>query len=120
MKPFTPKSEKAIELGIRREAKRLGYWTMKIAGGPYQLAGVPDLLCIRNGVAKWIEVKKPGGVLSPIQKARIAEIKGESGADVIVAYSVEQAREFLGKDREVLDAKAVRYVEQGAGEKHRH
>jgi hypothetical protein len=60
-------------------------------------AGVPDMLLpvARNGYhGLFIEMKRTGGVLSPIQLAWIARLKQE-GYMVRVCYGFEQARDVL-------------------------
>ena len=64
---------------------------MKIHGGPYQVAGIPDLLCIRAGVTRWLEVKQPGKRATPLQQKRMAEIERESGTLCHVVTSQEEA-----------------------------
>lgn len=39
------------------------------------LNGIPDLLCLRNNEAVFIEVKQQTGTLSEIQKYRIKQLK---------------------------------------------
>jgi hypothetical protein len=34
--------------------------TLKLHGSPYQAAGLPDLLCLVQGRAVWLEAKCPG------------------------------------------------------------
>ena len=89
----------ALESSITRSivllAKSLGYWTFKIAGGPMQTSGIPDLLCVRSGKAVFLEVKRPGRRASPLQAARIHEIRTIGGAVAEVVTSVTQAREVL-------------------------
>lgn len=56
-------------------------------------AGIPDLCIINEGMAYFLEVKRPAsgsskkGYLSKVQKEKIAELK-EAGAEVAVVYSV--------------------------------
>jgi len=56
-------------------------------------AGVPDICVIHDGMAYFLEVKKPKtadsgkGTLSKVQKEFIAKIK-EAGGEVAVVYSV--------------------------------
>ena len=38
--------------------------------------GIPDLMCLKDGKAIFIEVKQPTGVLSELQKLRIKQLKG--------------------------------------------
>jgi len=87
--------ESSIVTAIVRVAESLGWWTMKIHGGPYQLAGVPDLLCLKAGRAVWLEVKQPGKKPTPIQVRRMAEIEAKGGARCHVVTSKEQARTLL-------------------------
>lgn len=83
--------ERDIVKVIVRSAKASGWWTMKIHGGPYQPAGIPDLLCVKDGKAVWLEVKQPGKKASAIQLQRIAEIREQSGAPCYVVTSREEA-----------------------------
>jgi hypothetical protein len=68
---------------------------MKVHGGPYQLAGVPDLLCIKHGRAVFLEVKQPGKRPTPIQVRRMNEIETQGGASCHVVTSAEQATNCL-------------------------
>ena len=52
------------------------------------LNGIPDLLCLRNNEAVFIEVKQPTGTLSEIQKYRIKQLK-EQGFNVNVWIDFE-------------------------------
>ena len=90
-----PQLESSIVAAIVRVAKADGWWVMKIHGGPYQLAGVPDLLLLKNGNAMFMEVKQPGKKPTPLQARRMAEIEREGGAACHVVTSKEQARELL-------------------------
>ena len=36
--------------------------------------GIPDLLCLKNGNAMFIEVKQPDGKLSELQNVRIGQL----------------------------------------------
>jgi hypothetical protein len=87
--------ESTITRNIIAVAKRLGYFTFKIAGGPMQTAGMPDLLCIRDGRAVFLEVKRPGGKPSKLQLHRISEIRGIGGAVAEVVFSKEEAERIL-------------------------
>ncbi len=87
--------ESTIVAAIVRVAESLGWWSMKIHGGPYQLAGVPDLLLLKNGSAVFFEVKQPGRQPTAIQRRRMNEIETKGGAPCHVVTSKEQARELL-------------------------
>lgn len=60
----------------------------------YQKAGVPDIIACLNGRFVGIEVKRPGGVISPLQQYNIDEIH-KSGGEAFVAYSFEEARKRI-------------------------
>lgn len=87
--------EATIVAAIVREAKERGHWVMKVHGGPFQLAGVPDLLCIKRGVATFLEVKQPGKKPTVIQERRMAEIERVGGALCHVVTSREEAAQYL-------------------------
>ena len=37
--------------------------------------GIPDLMCLKDGITMFIEVKRPNGKLSELQKIRIKQLK---------------------------------------------
>ena len=47
------------------------------------LNGIPDIMALRNGVTKFIEVKRENGVLSELQKVRIKQLK-EKGFECVI------------------------------------
>ena len=87
--------ESSIVAAIVRAAKESGWWVMKIHGGPHQLAGVPDLLCLRQGRAVFLEVKQPGKKATPLQFARMKEIETQGGATCQVVTCREEAMAAL-------------------------
>jgi len=93
--------EKNIENQIKRYLDRLGCWYMKVHGSAFQKAGVPDLIACIGGRFVGIEVKRPGGRVSPLQKLNIEEIQ-RSGGVAFVAYSVEDVRREIEKLRNAL------------------
>lgn len=50
--------------------------------------GIPDLLILKNGIAKFVEVKKPGGKISELQKYRIKKLR-EQGFDAVVMDGID-------------------------------
>ena len=52
--------------------------------------GIPDLMCLKDGVTMFIEVKRPNGKLSELQKIRIKQLK-DLGFDckIWVDYDVD-------------------------------
>ena len=100
-------TEKLIEQAIRRVAKSLGWWTLKVAGGQFQTPGIPDLLCLKEGRAVWLEVKTPGGKATPKQAAMMAEIATQAGCLCHVVTSADEAREALLRAGPTLSASPV-------------
>lgn len=93
--------ETSITKSIVESARKRGWWTFKIAGGPMQTSGMPDLLCLRHGRAVFLEVKRPGRKPTPLQDQRMREIREVGGA---VAECVTSRQEAEG----VLDANNTR------------
>lgn len=85
--------ESAIVRSILAELKPLG-WFVKIHGGPYQSAGIPDIIGVMGGRFVAIEVKRPGEVPTPIQRLVMRRI-AEAGGIVGVATSVAEARAII-------------------------
>ena len=87
--------ESSITKSIQRLAKSRGWWAMKIAGGPFQRAGVPDLLLIKGGKADYLEVKQPGKKATPLQQQVMKEISEVGGAVTAVVTSKAEAETVL-------------------------
>ncbi|HLS61512.1 MAG TPA: VRR-NUC domain-containing protein [Virgibacillus sp.] len=87
-------SEKRIENSIQRHLDSLGAYHIKNHGSVYSRAGTPDITACINGKFVAIEVKQPGGVVSPLQSAHIELIK-KAGGVAFVAYSLEETKENL-------------------------
>lgn len=83
--------EKSITNAIIKAARERGWWAFKIAGGPYQTPGMPDLLLIKDGIARFMEVKTPTGKVSPHQQAKMTEIERHAGARCDVVRSRDEA-----------------------------
>jgi len=60
-----------------------------------QMAGVPDLLCIKDGRAVFMEVKQPGKKPTELQKQRMHEIRTVGGAVAEVVTSKAEAERIL-------------------------
>jgi hypothetical protein len=87
--------ESSITKSIQRHAKSCGWWQMKIAGGPFQKAGVPDLLLIKGGKAVFLEVKQPGKKATLLQQQVMKEISETGGAVTAVVTSKAEADKVL-------------------------
>lgn len=98
-------NETTLTNSIRRAIKREfpDAWVFKVHGGPYQMAGVPDLLVVVDGYLVGLEVKhpKPGesiehalGRTTEQQHAQMGAIRKAGGAAAVVT-SVEGALTVL-------------------------
>lgn len=87
--------ETSITKSIVKMARENGWWTFKVAGGAFQRAGVPDLLCVKHGRAVFLEVKQPGKKASPLQQHVMQEIREQGGAVAEVVTSKEEAKKVL-------------------------
>lgn len=95
--PFEDKTEKQIVKHIRRklEEKYPGVW-YKIHGGPYQEAGIPDIVGCYKGHFVGFEVKRPEKVdnVSDQQHFQLSRLS-KHGASVAVITSAEQAMSLM-------------------------
>lgn len=58
--------EKEIEAYFVRRVKAVGGWAIKFPAG--SVAGMPDrIVLLRGGVVEFVELKRPGGKLRPLQ-----------------------------------------------------
>lgn len=73
-----------------------GAFVFKVHGGPFQRAGLPDVLACVKGLYVAIEVKVPGETPTDLQKITIKDIK-KAGGIAFSATSVKQARKKLEK-----------------------
>lgn len=86
--------EKVIVARVMATARRLGWWATKIHGNAYQLAGLPDILCIKDGKAAWMECKQPGKEPTKLQNHRMRELIS-FGSPCATVRSAGDAEEFL-------------------------
>lgn len=71
--------ERTVQAHIIRRFKDAGYMVVKI--GLCSLPGFPDLMVLKDGVVRFIEVKRPGEKPSPLQEYRHKQLR-EYGFDV--------------------------------------
>ena len=93
---FVAQSEKAIENQIKRYLDSIGAYHIKTHGNMFSKAGTPDILACINGTFVAIEVKRPVGRVSPLQKAKIKLIR-QAGGVAFVAHSLEETKQNLKK-----------------------
>jgi len=90
-------SEASLVTRIKRALKRErgGRW-IKVHGGPYQEAGISDIIGCWQGTFYAMEVKLPGKekTLTNLQQAFIDDINGSGGRATMIT-SVDQALKFV-------------------------
>ena len=87
-------TEAALQRAIQREVKKRGGKAIKQHGGPYSVAGTPDLIGSLAGRPFAIEVKLPGQVTTLKQSHELAQW-AEQGWAAGVATSVEEALQII-------------------------
>lgn len=78
--------EKDIQADIKKRLEKAGWLVIKLI--QTTLNGIPDLICHRDGVTVYIEVKRRGGKVSPLQTYRIKQLESQN-ITVIIAYSYQ-------------------------------
>ena len=87
--------EKELEAYLRRKVQAAGGLFFKWENKA--VAGTPDRIAIfPGGRIAFVEMKRPGGVLSP-QQVKVHEMLRVRGCDVYVIWNKEQAEEFLNE-----------------------
>ena len=66
-------TEQQLQTKIKKKLELNGFFVTKLI--KTSTNGIPDLLCLKDGKATFIEVKRPDGVLSELQKLRIKELE---------------------------------------------
>lgn len=71
---------------IALKMRQRGCWAVKIAGGPRQGAGLPDIIGCYLGVFLGLEVKLPGkeNTVTVLQQARLDAIEAADGVGRMV------------------------------------
>lgn len=67
---------------------RPGTWTVKVAAGPWQSKGLPDVLHLEGGRLFALELKAPKGKVTPLQAATLLRLRA-AGAVTEVVRSME-------------------------------
>ena len=79
--------ESAIQSSIKKKLEADGWIVVKLI--KTSMNGIPDLMCLKEGEVKFIEVKQAKGVISPIQQYVIDTLR-TNGFDVRVWIGYEQ------------------------------
>ena len=87
--------EKDIEKKLVKEVKKRGGLCWKFTSP--NLAGVPDRLCLlHEGKVAFVEVKKPGGKLRPLQVLRKQELESR-GFIVFVLNNEKEVEKIVNE-----------------------
>ena len=89
--------EKVIQRDIILHLRSMGAWVFNVHGSPYQQVGVPDLLVGYQGRFYALEVKRPGGRLSPAQAKVIGDIRA-AGCIAARVENIEEVERLLNGD----------------------
>lgn len=87
-----PILEREVERPAKEYARRRGWWVAKFVSPG--LNGVPDDVFIRDGRVMFIEFKRPGEDLRPLQAKRVRDMRAH-GAEVHVIDNLADAYELL-------------------------
>ncbi len=79
--------EQQIQKKITTKLEQEGYFVLKIIKANKN--GYPDLIAIKNNITTFVEVKRPNGKLSELQKVRIKELR-DLGINVKVWYEYDK------------------------------
>ncbi len=77
-------TEKQFETKVKKFLKSHDIWFIKIWGGGFQRAGIPDIIACINGKFVAIELKGPTGKPTPLQEYNIARINECNGIGLIL------------------------------------
>lgn len=83
--------ESTVEGRLRTLVQREGGMSFKLSP---TLAGLPDRVVLYKGALYFVELKRPGGALSPIQRHRHKELR-QHGMTVVVLSSTDEVTEWV-------------------------
>lgn len=87
-------SEQKLQTKIKQRLESHGWFVTKLMKTSSN--GIPDLLCLRKGIAVFLEVKTESGVVSELQDYMIDKLK-RIGFHARVVRSVEDVDVMCGK-----------------------
>lgn len=96
MRPLVT-SERALRVRVVKALKREGYVVYSQVTGFGGLVGRPDLVVCARGRFIALELKRPGGRVTPLQAQRLKEVRAAGGVAAVV-YSVEDALTAIRED----------------------
>jgi Holliday junction resolvase len=84
--------ESIIQAGVKKYLEKEGWMVIKLI--QTSVNGIPDLLCLKDGRAVFIEVKQPGKKPTDLQQYRIEKLH-KQGFEAISATSVADVTNFF-------------------------
>lgn len=87
-------SEQKLQTKIKQRLESHGWFVTKLM--KTSTNGIPDLMCLRRGIAVFLEVKTESGVVSELQDYMIDKLK-RIGFHARVVRSVEDVDIMCGK-----------------------
>ena len=86
--------ERDIEQALIRAVRRSGGLCLKFVSPGW--AGAPDRICLwKNGRIAFVELKRPGGKIRPLQKKRLEQLRS-LGFEVVVVDCLEDVEKIGG------------------------
>lgn len=95
-------SEKAIQNRIIKKMEGAGWYVRKNHGSIYNVAGIPDLICHKEGQTLYIEVKQPGKQLTVIQRRQMGILR-EYGISSVCARHEDDVRIFWDESQGTIE-----------------
>ena len=87
--------ESAIQSSIKKKMQDDGWIVIKLI--KTSMNGIPDLMCLKEGEVKFIEVKQPKGVIYPVQQYVIDTLR-INGFDVEIWTKYKEDYERRSND----------------------
>lgn len=85
--------ERSLTVQILRYLNsRPGVRARKLHGGPFS-SGWPDILCVKNGIVYFLEVKRPGETPTALQQQELLAWR-QSGASAEIVTSLARVQEL--------------------------
>jgi Holliday junction resolvase len=85
-------TEAKIEAKVVRYCREQGIYTRKFSSPAHR--GVPDRVCIKNGVVVFLELKRPGNKATTLQLHEIDQLR-KAGVRAFVATGFTEAKDIL-------------------------
>lgn len=92
-------TEQQIQSKIKKYAEGKGWIVIKTI--KLSEAGYPDLFMFKNGKTLFIEVKKPGGVVSPLQELRQRQLR-QQGFNCEIIDNLEAFKDEIERQSRII------------------